>query len=91
MTWETQVRRGLREGEVRFLTDDLDDRERTELAIFHGGNGDWYIGVMDEGSAGINQFVRVRTSGVTVHGMPVLVANLYRLLLQHIEQREAGQ
>ncbi|MGH7393378.1 MAG: hypothetical protein ACREM3_28575 [Candidatus Rokuibacteriota bacterium] len=56
------------------------DLRRHELAIFVGGNGDYYIGVAEKGTAGLD-FVRVRTSGVAVHGMPALIARLYRLLL----------
>ena len=85
----SQVRAGLREGEVRFLTDDM-DIERTELAIFPGGNGDWYIGVVEEGTAGIGRFVRVRTSGVAVHGMPRLIADLYRLLQRELAEAPRG-
>ena len=89
----SQIRAGLREGEVRFLTDDM-DIERTELAIFPGGNGDWYIGVVEEGTAGTvlasGRFVRVRTSGVAVHGMPRLVAELYRLLRRELAEAARG-
>lgn len=46
-----------------YLTDDRDKTERNELAIFQGGNGDWYVGVVPEGEMGIGRFVRLCTSG----------------------------
>jgi hypothetical protein len=31
--------------EVRYLTDDRDEKRRNELVIQIGGNGDWYVSV----------------------------------------------
>ena len=87
------VRAGIREGEVRFLSDDR-DLERNELVIFAGGNGDWYVGVVAEHEAGTvstsGRFVRIATSGVAVDGMPNHIAAIYRLLLAALRAARAG-
>lgn len=71
------VRRGRREGEVRYLTDDRDQRARNELAFFRGGNGDLYVGVMPEGEAGFGCFVRICLSGGAAARNPKLVRAVF--------------
>ena len=48
---------------VRYLTDDRDARQRNELVIGQGDNGDWYIGVAPEGKFVVGRCVRLCTSG----------------------------
>lgn len=67
----------VREGEVRYLTDDRDQTNRNELAIFRGGNGDLYVGVMPEGEAGIKCFVRICLSGGASASNPKLVRAIF--------------
>jgi hypothetical protein len=70
--------------EVRWLTDDCDERDRTELVIYQGGNGDWYVGVAREGCGALGTTVRCRTSGGAssrVPGMNAGIASIFRALI----------
>jgi len=58
--------------EVRYLTDDRDRPERQELVLQHGGNGDIYVSVVDEGDCPITG-VRLATSGGASHHATKLV------------------
>lgn len=70
--------------EVRYLTDDRDDkRHRNELVITQGGNGDWYVATVPEGQGTIGKGVRICTSGgaqFTAPGLGVAIANAFRAL-----------
>ena len=71
--------------EARYLTDDRDLKERNELVILSGGNGDWYVGVVPEGEGYIGRMVRICTSGgasVAAPGLGVAIANAYRAILK---------
>jgi len=50
---------------VRYLTDDRDlpKEERNELVITQGGNGDWYVSVVPEGTGTMGKACRICTSG----------------------------
>lgn len=70
--------------EVRYLTDDRDYRNRHELVISFGGNGDWYVAVVPEGTAPVGKAVRICTSGGAssrVPGLGVSIANAFRALV----------
>ncbi|MBI4132656.1 MAG: hypothetical protein HY473_00955 [Candidatus Sungbacteria bacterium] len=69
--------------EVRYLTDDRDERNRNELVILLGGNGDWYVAVVPEGEGTIGRAVRICTSGgasAAAPGLGVAIANAFRAL-----------
>jgi hypothetical protein len=71
--------------EARYLTDDRDEKDRNELVIFQGGNGDWYVGVVPEGEAGLGRFVRLCTSGgasFAAPGLTVAIADAYRAIVK---------
>lgn len=76
----------MRDGERRYVTDDRDEMDRNELVIFQGGNGDWYVGVVEEGTAGLagsGRWVRLCTSGGASSAKPGLTAAIaaaYRAL-----------
>jgi hypothetical protein len=79
--------------EVRYLTDDRDDRRRNELVISFGGNGDWYVGVVPEGEGAIGRSVRICTSGgasFAAPGLGVAVADAFRALLEAPERPGSG-
>lgn len=63
--------------EVRYLTDDRDrdPQDRKELVMQHGGNGDIYVSVVDEGKCAISG-VRLATSGGAAHHAHDLVFGL---------------
>jgi len=70
--------------EVRYLTDDRDEKRRNELVITLGGNGDWYVAVVPEGEGTIGRGVRICTSGgasTIAHGLAPAIANAFRALL----------
>jgi hypothetical protein len=70
--------------EVRWLTDDRDEKEKNELVIFQGGNGDWYVGVTPEGEGCIGRTVRICTSGGAASRVPGLgpaIASAFRALV----------
>jgi len=53
--------------EVRYLTDDRDFKDRNELVITLGGNGDWYVAVVPEGQGTIwarSPYLHLRRSGI---------------------------
>lgn len=67
---------------VRYLTDDRDTKERQELVIQRGGNGDYYVSVVPEGERTFRG-VRICTSGGAASRFPKLVAAIadaYRTL-----------
>jgi hypothetical protein len=60
---------------ARYLTDDRDFKHRLELVISIGGNGDYYVSVVDEGkepTAG----VRLCTSGGAIRACQGLVTGI---------------
>lgn len=70
--------------EVRYLTDDRDCKDRRELVISFGGNGDWYVSVVPEGAAATIG-VRLCTSGGAsskVPGLTVSIANAFRAIAE---------
>lgn len=69
--------------EVRYLTDDRDERRRNELVISYGGNGDLYVAVVPEGEGTIGRAVRICTSGgasSAVPGLGVATARAFRAI-----------
>lgn len=67
--------------EARYTTDDCDiDPDVTELVIFPGGNGDWYVGTAPQGQ-NPRRAVRITTSGTRVHGLAVAIAKAYRAIV----------
>jgi hypothetical protein len=82
--------------EVRYLTDDRDEKRRNELVITLGGNGDWYVSVVPEGQKTIGRGVRVSTSGGASRrapGLPAAIAEAFKALTdaQEAEQRDRDQ
>ena len=68
---------------VRYLTDDRDLRDRNELVIMQGDNGDWYVSVVPEGEGCIGKGVRLCTSGGASSrcpGLTVAIAQAYRAI-----------
>ena len=68
---------------VRYLTDDRDIRDRNELVIMQGDNGDWYVSVVPEGQGCIGKGVRLCTSGGASSrcpGLTVAIAQAYRAI-----------
>lgn len=63
--------------EVRYLTDDRDrdPEDRKELVMQHGGNGDVYVSVVDQGKCATSG-VRLATSGGAANHAPDLVFGL---------------
>ncbi len=61
--------------EVRYLTDDRDRNNRTELVLQHGGNGDLYVTTVSEGRPAMFG-VRLATSGGAATNAPDLVIGL---------------
>ena len=71
--------------EARYLTDDRDLKERNELVILLGGNGDWYVGVVPEGEGCLGRMVRHCTSGgasFEAPGLTVAISEAYRAILK---------
>lgn len=69
--------------EVRYLTDDRDERKKNELVISFGGNGDWYVAVVPEGEGTIGRGIRICTSGGAASvapGLGIAIANAFRAL-----------
>ena len=69
--------------EVRYLSDDRDQKRINELVIIAGGNGDWYVAVVPEGEATIGRGVRICTSGGAASaapGLPLAISNAFRAL-----------
>ena len=69
--------------QMRYLTDDRDSRDRHELVISTGGNGDWYIAVVPEGQGSMGRAVRFCTSGgasVACPGLCRAIADAYRAI-----------
>lgn len=69
--------------EVRYLTDDRDERRRNEPVISYGGNGDWYVAVVPEGEGTIGRAVRICTSGgasSAAPGLGVAIAHAFRAI-----------
>ena len=69
----------INENDAKILSDDKD----TELHIFSGGNGDWYVCVTPKGEGYIGRCVRIRTSGgisVTAPGVGIAAADMYRAI-----------
>lgn len=61
--------------EIRYITDDRDKEDRKELVLQHGGNGDLYVSVVDEGRPAF-EGVRLATSGGAGYKIPDLVYGL---------------
>ncbi len=75
----------------RYLTDDRDEKHRNELIIFAGGNGDWYIGIGEEGTWPFDNFVRLCTSGGAASacpGLPSAIAAAYRAMPPSSEEEQ---
>ena len=66
--------------EARYLTDDRDSRERHELVIYQGNNGDWYVMVVPEGNR-LGPTVRLCTSGGASSRVPGLTAAIAQAFL----------
>ena len=69
--------------EARYLTDDRELKERNELVILQGGNGDWYVGVVPEGEGCLGRMVRLCTSGgasFAAPGLTVAISDAYRAM-----------
>ena len=69
--------------EVRYLSDDRDERKPNELVISFGGNGDWYVAVAPQGEGTIGRCVRICTSGGAASAAPGLgmaIVNAFRAL-----------
>lgn len=67
----------------RYLTDDRDAKNRNELVIQFGGNGDWYISVVPEGEGIIGRAVRISTSGgaqIACPGLGIAMADAFRAM-----------
>ena len=67
---------------VRYLTDDRDARQRHELVIYQGQNGDWYVQIVPEGDR-LGPTVRLCTSGgasARVPGLTTAIAQAFRAL-----------
>lgn len=80
--------------EVRYLTDDRDEKNRNELVISLGGNGDWYVAVVPEGQGAVGRSVRVCTSGgasTSVPGLGPAIAAAFRALLQVGARKDADE
>lgn len=68
---------------VRYLTDDRDAKDRQELVIQLGGNGDWYVATVPEGTGTMGRGVRICTSGGAQRAAPglgIAIADAYRAL-----------
>lgn len=63
--------------ERRYLTDDRDFKTRHELVIQQGGNGDWYVSVVREGTKAVSG-VRICTSGGASHAVPGLTIAIFK-------------
>ena len=67
----------------RYRSDDRDlgERNDTDLMVYQGGNGDWYLTIVPHGQH-IGPTVRLTTSGVPrgCEGVPVALARLFRAL-----------
>ncbi len=71
------------ENEVRYLTDDRDQRHLNELVITIGGNGDWYVAVVPKGQGTIGRGVRICTSGgasIACPGLGCAIADAFRAI-----------
>lgn len=74
--------------EVRYLCDDRDGEWLNELAIVPGGNGDWYIAIVPQGTGTMGKGLRLCTSGGFSYQSRAhqefisALAELYRELLQ---------
>ena len=77
----------------RYLTDDRDnEKPRSELVIFQGGNGDWYVGVGEEGTWPMHNFVRLCTSGgasSACPGLTLAIAAAYRAMPPSPEEKKS--
>jgi hypothetical protein len=76
--------------EVRYLTDDRDERQRNELVIGYGGNGDWYVAVVPKGEGTIGRGVRICTSGGASSAAPGLAPAIARAFHAIDEAIERG-
>ena len=66
--------------ERRYLTDNRDLEGRYELVVGMGGNGDWYVAVVPEGTGTMGRAVRICTSGGAQSarpGMPLAIKRLW--------------
>lgn len=71
------------QNEVRYLTDDRDERHLNELVITIGGNGDWYVAVVPQGTGTIGRGVRICTSGgasIACPGLGGAIADAFRAI-----------
>lgn len=69
--------------EVRYLTDDRDEKHRNELVIYRGGNGDWYVSVVPEGEGCMGKGVRLCTSGGASKrcpGLPIAISKAFQAI-----------
>lgn len=74
---------------LRYETDDC-DIDDSELSIYQGGNGDWYIGVAEKGRHP-KRVVRIRTSGGSCPPFGWAIADAYRSLRGHERGDDAGK
>jgi len=75
--------------EVRYLTDDRDTKNRMELVISRGGNGDWYVSVTPEGSCAVRG-VRLCTSGGASSAVPGLCPSIARAFESIVKVKGRG-
>jgi hypothetical protein len=71
------------EDQMRYLTDDRDYKDRNELVITQGGNGDWYVATVPEGHGAAGRGVRICTSGgasTRCPGLAPAIANAFRAI-----------
>lgn len=78
--------------EVRYLTDDRDEKKRNELVIQFADNGDWYVSVVPEGQGCMGKAVRICTSGGASReapGLPIAIGGAYRSMLRAQERKKS--
>lgn len=80
--------------EARYLSDDRDEESPKELLIEPGGNGDWYVGVVEKGAGGVGRSIRICTSGgasTKVPGLGQAIATAFRILIGDRVQEERAE
>lgn len=69
--------------QMRYLTDDRDERNPNEIIITQGGNGDWYVATAPKGQGALGKAVRICTSGgasTRCPGLAPAIANAFRAI-----------
>lgn len=80
--------------EARYLSDDRDEESPKELLIELGSNGDWYIGVVEEGAGGVGRSIRICTSGgasTKAPGLGQAIATAFRILIGEKVREERAE